>query len=72
MLIEPIVKELYDKYRDRVAFGRLNIDENPSIASRYRIMSIPTLILFRNGAPLDMLVGAMPKEHIERWLKSHL
>ena len=72
MLLEPIMEELHDRYGGKVAFYRLNVDESPMTASRYRVMSLPTLMLFRRGVPIGMLVGAMPKERIEEWLKGHL
>lgn len=72
VLVEPILKEFAEKYRGRVTFGKLNVDGSPMISSRYKIMSIPTLMLFERGVPVDVLVGAMPKENIERWIRRHL
>ncbi len=63
--IAPIVKELAEQYAGRVVFGKLNVDENPRIASEYGIMGIPTLILFKDGRPVDMVVGAVPKRVLE-------
>jgi thioredoxin 1 len=51
--IAPIVKELAEQYAGKVVFGKLNVDENPRTASEYGIMGIPTLILFKDGRPVD-------------------
>jgi thioredoxin 1 len=53
-------------------FGKLNTDENPGTAQRFRVLSIPTLILFKNGEPVDTLVGAAPRPRIEGMLRRHL
>jgi thioredoxin 1 len=63
--IAPIVKELAEQYAGKVVFGKLNVDENPKTASEYGIMGIPTLILFKDGRPVDMVVGAVPKRVLE-------
>jgi thioredoxin 1 len=62
--IEPILEGL----EARVAVARLNIDEHPAIASRYSILSIPTVMLFAGGEPRGSLVGARPQAHFDRWL----
>jgi thioredoxin 1 len=60
--IEPIMKELATEYDGQVAIGKLNTDDNQATAMRYGIMSIPTLMVFKNGERVDQLVGLMPKE----------
>jgi thioredoxin 1 len=62
--IEPILEEL----SRTVPVARLNIDEHPAIASRYSVLSIPTVMLFAGGEPRGTLVGARPQAHFERWL----
>lgn len=71
-ILEPVVEELAREYRGRVAFGKLNVDENPSIAERYEIMSIPTLLVFQEGKPVHTIVGAMPKPRLLEELKPFL
>lgn len=71
-MIAPIVKELAKDYAGRIAFGKLNVDENPMTAAKFGIMSIPTLIVFKDGQPVDMIVGAVPKRQIEVRLNRHL
>ena len=70
--VAPIVEELAEEYDGLVDFTKLNTDENPSIASRYSVFSIPTLIVFKNGQPVEQIVGFKPKgelkKHIERVL----
>jgi thioredoxin len=60
--IEPILEEL------PVEVARVNIDEEPGIASRYDVLSIPTVILFSGGEPQGSVVGARPRSHFEQWL----
>ncbi|SFV05797.1 thioredoxin [Alicyclobacillus macrosporangiidus] len=60
-MMAPVLEELSDEAGDRLVVAKLNVDENPRTAGAYGIMSIPTMILFRNGRPLKQLVGYMPK-----------
>ncbi len=71
-MIAPIVEELAKEYAGKVVFAKLNTDENQQIAVRYGISAIPTLIFFRNGKPVDQIVGAMPKSEIKRWIERNL
>ncbi|MFP3224290.1 MAG: thioredoxin [Nitrososphaeria archaeon] len=64
-VVSPIVDELAKKYRGKIAFGKLNVDENQITAMEYGIMSIPTLLIFKNGQLVDQIVGALPKKLIE-------
>ncbi len=64
--ISPIIDELARKYAGRILFGKLNVDENPKITMQYDIMSIPTLLIFKDGALKDRVVGAIPKEVLEQ------
>lgn len=60
-MVAPIVEELSREYETNLKVLKLNTDENPEIAGRYQIMGIPTLLFFKDGKPVDKLVGAMPK-----------
>ncbi len=64
-VVSPIVDELAKKYRGKIAFAKLNVDENQLTAMQYGIMSIPTLLIFKNGQLVDQIVGALPKKLIE-------
>lgn len=63
-MIAPVVEKLSVKYDGKLKFLRLNIDENPQTPARYRVMSIPTLMFFKDGAAVDMVVGAVPEKAI--------
>lgn len=68
-MFSPIVDEFAEENEGRVKVGKVNIDEEPELASRYGVMSIPTAILFRNGEAAATLVGVQPKEKLEELLK---
>lgn len=67
-MVSPIVEELADEYEGRMGFAKLNTDDSPAVAMKYRIQSIPTLMIFRGGEPVGQIVGFRPK----RELKKHL
>ncbi len=64
-MIAPVVDKLAEKYDQRFKFCRLNIDQNPQAATNYQIMSIPTLIFFKDGKVVDRVVGAVPERVLE-------
>ena len=68
----PLVEALADEYHDRVKVGKINIDDNPKTAANYGVRSIPTLILFKEGKVLDTLIGLVPKDRLETFLKKAL
>jgi len=70
-MVGPIIEELSNSYSGKVKVGKLNTDDNPGIASRYGIMSIPTILLFKNGQIVDRIVGAVPKKDFEKMLTAH-
>ena len=65
-IMEPIVEKLAKKYSDRVVFGKVNVDEEMNISSRYEVFSIPTFMIFKNGQPLDAVIGAVGESSLER------
>lgn len=71
-LVGPIIEELAKSYQDKLKVAKLNVDENSNLSSRYQILSIPTLILFKNGKPVDSLIGATTKPKLEALLRRHL
>ncbi|MBE8539073.1 thioredoxin [Geoglobus acetivorans] len=71
-MIAPIVEQLAKEYAGKVVFAKLNTDENPMIASRYGITGIPTLIFFKDGRPVDKVVGALPKAELKRWVERNI
>jgi thioredoxin 1 len=70
--IKPILERLEDRAGDRITFTRLNVDQNPVAASRYGVLSIPTVMVFEGGEPRETVLGARPAAHFEqalaRWL----
>ena len=64
-MIAPALEELAGEYADRLVVGKVNVDENRQIAARFGIRSIPTLLIFRDGARVDQVVGAHPKGTIK-------
>jgi thioredoxin 1 len=71
-MIAPVINELAKAYKGRVVFGKLNVDENMMTARNYRITAIPLLLVFKNGALIDKLVGAYPKPMLERKIGGYL
>jgi len=72
VMIAPIIEELAKEYEGRVSFAKLDVDQNPRTASQYGIMSIPTLLIFKNGAPVSNIVGFRPKADLKRSLDAAL
>jgi thioredoxin 1 len=71
-MVGPIVEELADEYEGRLKVVKVNTDENQAIAGQLGIQSIPTLILFHNGQPVDRVVGAMPKAALQQRIEHAL
>jgi thioredoxin 1 len=71
-IIAPTVEELAKEYAGKVKVLKLNTDENPDIASRYKIMGIPTLMFFKGGQKIDQIVGAVPKPQLKAKIDSLL
>jgi len=63
-MISPVLEEIAEEHQGKVVIAKLNVDENPEIAMRYGVMSIPTLALFIGGVEKKRLIGAMPKRNI--------
>ena len=71
-MVAPVVEELASEYAGKVSFAKLNVDQNPNTASRYGIMSIPTLLIFKDGKPVSNIVGFRPKAELKRSLDAAL
>jgi thioredoxin 1 len=69
-MIAPTVEELAKEYAGKITVMKLNTDENPDIASRYKIMGIPTIMFFKNGQEADRIVGAVPKPQLKAKIDS--
>ena len=64
-MVAPVIDKLAEKYDGRFKFCRLNVDENPKTATGYRVMSIPTLMFFKDGKAVDTVIGAVPEQALQ-------
>jgi len=71
-MVAPILDELANEYAGKLRVMKLNTDENPEIAGRYQVMSIPTILFFKNGQAVEKLVGARPKRQFKEVIDSLL
>jgi thioredoxin 1 len=71
-MIAPVIEQLAGEYAGRVRFGKLNVDDNIQVASRYGIRSIPTVAVFKDGEAVDGIIGAAPKAQLEKIVLKHL
>ena len=71
-MISPVIEELAKVYTGKIVFGKLNVDENRKVPTEYQIMSIPTILIFKNGKLVDRIVGAMPKKILEPKITQYL
>jgi thioredoxin 1 len=65
-MVGPVVEEIAGDHADKVLVGKVNVDENPATATKFGIMSIPTIILFKDGEAAKKIIGARPKADLER------
>ena len=66
--VAPILDQIATQYAGRLKIAKLNVDENPATASKFAVQSIPTMLIFNNGKQVDTLIGALPKNEIEKRL----
>ncbi|HOW43286.1 MAG TPA: thioredoxin [Candidatus Omnitrophota bacterium] len=71
-MIAPLIEELAREYDTRVKVGKLDVDESGQVASQYGIMSIPTLMLFKNGKVMEQVVGALGKSELKKLIEANL
>jgi thioredoxin 1 len=71
-MVAPVIEELARDYAGKILFGKLNVDENREVSMQYQIMGIPTLLVFKNGKLVDMIVGAMPRQMLEPKITRYL
>ena len=70
--VSPVLEEIASEYADKIDVVKLNIDENPAISTRYKIMAIPTMSVFQNGEVVKQIVGAKPKAALLRELAEYI
>lgn len=71
-MVAPVVEELAEEFDGKVSFVEVNVDSSPRIATQYGIMSIPTLMLFKAGQPVDTIIGFRPKDELKKSLEAAL
>jgi len=71
-MLSPVLEELSEELEGKVTIAKLNIEENRDTASEFGIMSIPTMILFQDGKPVEKVMGFQPKENLKQYLESKL
>ncbi|MBV6624978.1 MAG: thioredoxin [Rivularia sp. (in: Bacteria)] len=71
-MVAPVVEEISSQYEGQIKVVKVNTDENPNVASQYGIRSIPTLMIFKGGQKVDMVVGAVPKTTLANTLEKYL
>ena len=72
LMVAPVVEEIAKEYKGKLKVCKVNVDEAPNTASKYGIMSIPTLAIFKNGKVVDKVVGTLPKTELEPTIKKHI
>jgi len=71
-MLDPIVKELATDWQGKVKVAKVDVDHNPNIAISYQVMGVPTLIMFKNGEPVERVTGYQPKDRLEKKFKPHI
>jgi thioredoxin 1 len=71
-MVGPILDEIAAEYAGKLTIAKVNIDENPMTPNEYAVRGIPTMILFKDGKPLDTKVGALPKGQLKSWISTTL
>lgn len=71
-MVGPVVEEMAGEYEGKAKIGKVNVDENPEISTKYGIRSIPSLLIFKDGEVVDQIVGAVPKSQLKKQLDAQL
>lgn len=71
-IVSPVIDELAREYEGKIKVGKMNVDENPQTASNYGVMSIPSIVFFKNGQPVKTMVGAQSKENYKQTIEGIL
>ena len=71
-IMDPVVEKLAAKYSESILFGKVNVDEEMNISSRYQVFSIPTFMVFKRGQPMDAVIGAVGEASLERLIAGAL
>ena len=71
-MLDPVVEELANDWEDSVKVFKLDVDEHPNVAMNYKIMGVPTLMLFKNGEPVERVTGYQSKDRLEKKFNPHI
>lgn len=71
-MVAPVLEELSEELKDKLTIAKLDVDNNKDSAIKQKVMSIPTLILFKNGEPIDQRIGALTKSQLKEFLEQHI
>lgn len=71
-IIGPIVEEMAASYEGKAVIAKINVDENPETAQKYKVSSIPTLLMFKGGKVVDRALGALPRTELEKFINRNL
>jgi len=71
-MMEPVLKELAEEYQGEVVIGKMNVDKNQTIPNKFQVSSIPTMILFKDGEPVDKMIGARGKDQLGQKFDEYL
>jgi len=72
LMIAPVLEEIAEEYDGQLKVAKLDVDQNPQVATQFGVMSIPTMILFKDGEAVERLIGYMPKERLLEKITPHL
>jgi thioredoxin 1 len=72
IMMAPVMEELSEKFKGKIRFGKVNIDENQELVKKFKILSIPNFVLFKNGRPIEQFIGSMPEEDFEEKLRKYI
>lgn len=72
LTMSPIIDELSEKFKGKIKFGKVNVEENPEAAKKFDVVSIPNFVLLKDGKMIDQLIGAIPAAEFEENLAKHL
>ena len=71
-MVDPILEQLEPKFADKINFVKMNVDDNQELAEQFKVMSIPSLVVFKNGVAKEKITGVFPKEKLERYFEKKI
>jgi thioredoxin 1 len=72
LIMAPILEEMKDKFKGKIEFAKVNVDDNSELANKFKIVSIPTLVIFKDGKEIERIIGTIAAEQLEEKLKKLL